>query len=122
MATEDPFRTVGSPCVSSWNAREPEAGRVGGLLEGLPEDLGTEAVLDLMIAEAVRSSAIEGETLNPDAVRSSIRNRLGLNAMPQPVDSRMAGGWSWRIDGRRPQRFPGTSFRSYPLLLAPDAA
>jgi Fic family protein len=26
------------------------AGRVDGLLEGLPEDLGTEAVLDLMIA------------------------------------------------------------------------
>jgi Fic family protein len=68
------------------------AGRVSGLLEGLPEDLGTEAVLDLMISEAVRSSASEGETLNRDAVRSSIRNRLGLNAVPQPVDSRMADG------------------------------
>ena len=68
------------------------AGRVDGLLEGLPEDLGTEAVLDLMIAEAIRSSAIEGETLNRDAVMSSIRNRLGLNAVPQRVDSRMADG------------------------------
>lgn len=68
------------------------AGRVDGLLEGLPEDLGTEAVLDLMIAEAIRSSAIEGETLNRDAVMSSIRNRLGLNTIPQPVDSRMADG------------------------------
>jgi Fic family protein len=68
------------------------AGRVGGLLEGLPDDLETEAVLDLMIAEAVRSSAIEGETLNRDAVMSSIRNRLGLNPVPQPVDSRMADG------------------------------
>lgn len=28
------------------------AGRVGGLLEGLPDDLGADAVLDLMIAEA----------------------------------------------------------------------
>jgi Fic family protein len=45
-----------------------------------------------MIAEAVRSSAIEGETLNRDAVMSSIRNRLGLNPVPQPVDSRMADG------------------------------
>lgn len=68
------------------------AGHVGGLLEGLPDDLGTEVVLDLMISEAIRSSAIEGETLNRDAVRSSIRNRLGLNAVPQPVDSRMADG------------------------------
>lgn len=54
------------------------AGRVGGLLEGLPGDLETEAVLDLMIAEAVRSSAIEGEVLSLDEVRSSIRNRLHL--------------------------------------------
>lgn len=68
------------------------AGHVGGLLEGLPEDLGTEAVLDLMMAEAVRSSAIEGETLSRDAVMSSIRNRLGLNPVPQPVNSRMADG------------------------------
>jgi Fic family protein len=69
-----------------------DAGRVGGLLEGLPDDLETEAVLDLMIAEAIHSSAIEGETLNRDAVMSSIRNRLGLNPVPQPVDSRMADG------------------------------
>ena len=66
------------------------AGRVDGLLEGLPEDLGTEAVLNLMIAEAIESSAIEGETLNRDAVMSSIRNRLGLNLVQQPVKSRMA--------------------------------
>lgn len=68
------------------------AGRVGGLLEGLPGDLETEAVLDLMIAEAVRSSAIEGEVLSLDDVRSSIRNRLGLNPVPQRVDSRLADG------------------------------
>lgn len=68
------------------------AGRVGGLLEGLPGELETEAVLDLMIAEAVRSSAIEGEVLSRDDVRSSIRNRLGLNPLPQPVDSRLADG------------------------------
>jgi Fic family protein len=68
------------------------AGRVGGSLEGLPDDLGTEAVLDLMIAEAIRTSAIEGETLQRDAVMSSIRNHLGLNPVPQPVTSRLADG------------------------------
>ena len=68
------------------------AGRAGGLLEGLPEDLGTEAVLDLMIAEAIRTSAIEGETLQRDAVMSSIRNHLGLNPVPQLVASRLADG------------------------------
>ncbi len=68
------------------------AGRVGGLLEGLPQKLGTEALLDLMIAEAVKTSAIEGESLNPQDVMSSIRNHLGLNAEPQRVDSRLADG------------------------------
>jgi Fic family protein len=68
------------------------AGRVSGLLEGLPDDLGVEAVLDLMISEAIRTSAIEGENLNREAVMSSIRNHLGLNAVPQPVASRMADG------------------------------
>jgi Fic family protein len=37
------------------------AGKVGGLLAGLPAGLETEAVLDLMISEAIQSSAIEGE-------------------------------------------------------------
>lgn len=68
------------------------AGQVGGLLEGLPDDLETEAVLDLMITEAVRTSAIEGENLRRNDVMSSIRNRLGLNPVPEPVDSRMADG------------------------------
>lgn len=67
-------------------------GRIGGLLEGLPEPLGTETTLDFMMAEAIRSSAIEGETLDHVAVMSSIRNRLGLNPVPIPVDSRLADG------------------------------
>ncbi len=68
------------------------SGRVDGLLEGLPEGLEIEAVLDLMIAEAVKTSAIEGEVLEREAVMSSIRNRLGLNPEPEPVRSRMADG------------------------------
>ena len=68
------------------------SGRVAGLLEGLPVGLGVEAVLNLMISEAVKTSAIEGEVLDRGAVGSSIRNRLGLNAVPEKVDSRMADG------------------------------
>jgi Fic family protein len=68
------------------------AGRVGGLLEGLSDELGSEAMLDLMISEAIRSSAIEGETLDREAVMSSIRNRLGLNPVALPVRSRLADG------------------------------
>lgn len=68
------------------------SGRVGGLLEGLPDGLETEAVLDLMISEAIKSSAIEGEALERDEVMSSIRNHLGLNPTLQPVKSALAAG------------------------------
>jgi Fic family protein len=58
------------------------AGRVGGLLEGLPGELETEAVLDLMIAEAVRSSAIEGEVLSRDDVPCRSRWTAALPTVP----------------------------------------
>jgi Fic family protein len=68
------------------------AGKVSGLLAGLPPGLETEAVLDLMIAEAMQSSAIEGEILQRPDVVSSIRNHLGLNRTPEPVRNPMADG------------------------------
>ena len=67
-------------------------GRIGGLMEGLPDGLETETVLDLMIAEAMKTSEIEGESLEYGDVMSSIRNRLGLNPSPEPVKSRLAKG------------------------------
>ena len=67
-------------------------GRIGGLMEGLPDGLETETVLDLMIAEAMKTSEIEGEILEYGEVMSSIRNRLGLNTSPEPVASRLAQG------------------------------
>lgn len=68
------------------------AGRVSGLLDALPEQFGEDAEIDLMIDEAVHSSAIEGETLPRNEVMSSIRNRLGLNAVPEPVRDGLARG------------------------------
>ena len=98
------------------------AGQVGGLLEGLPDDLGTEAVIDLMITEAVRTSAIEGENLRRSDVMSSIRNRLGLNAVPEPVDSRLAdGAGELMVAARNSFRDPlteATLFSWHEMLLA----
>jgi len=68
------------------------SGKVTGLLAALPPGLETEAVLDLMIAEAIQTSAIEGETLQRPDVVSSIRNHLGLNRSPEPVRNPMADG------------------------------
>lgn len=54
-------------------------GRLLGKMEGLGFDLRTEASLDALTNDVVKSSAIEGEKLNPEEVRSSIARRLGLD-------------------------------------------
>ncbi|MFA7275864.1 MAG: Fic family protein [Pseudobdellovibrionaceae bacterium] len=54
-------------------------GRLLGRMEGLGFDLRREASLNTLTSDVVKSSAIEGETLNPEEVRSSIARRLGLD-------------------------------------------
>ncbi|MEX2170717.1 MAG: Fic family protein [Pirellulales bacterium] len=72
----------------TWNSEtlaEPLAtvrhkqGRLLGRMEDLGFDLRKEASLAMLTSDVVKSSAIEGETLNPDEVRSSIARRLGLD-------------------------------------------
>lgn len=55
------------------------AGQITGLLRGLPEEGQTEAIIQLMIAEALKTSEIEGEHLSRQDVLSSIRKQLGIN-------------------------------------------
>ena len=54
-------------------------GRHLGKMEALGFDLRTEASLTVLTNEIVKSSAIEGEDLDSDEVRSSIARRLGLD-------------------------------------------
>ncbi|MBX9790002.1 MAG: Fic family protein [Pirellulales bacterium] len=53
-------------------------GKLLGKMEALGFDLRSEASLAVLTADVVTTSAIEGETLNPDEVRSSIARRLGI--------------------------------------------
>ncbi len=69
-----------------------KTGRIDGKLSALPEDLQTETIVDLMVAEAVKSSEIEGEMLSRPDVMSSIKNNLGLNVEPKRVGDRRAEG------------------------------
>ena len=55
-------------------------GRLLGRMEGLGFRLRDEADLVVMTSEVVKSSAIEGERLNDQEVRSSLARRLGLDA------------------------------------------
>ena len=54
-------------------------GKLLGRMEALGFALRREASLVVLTSDVVKSSAIEGETLNPEEVRSSIARRLGLD-------------------------------------------
>jgi Fic family protein len=54
------------------------AGHNSGMLKGLPENIKTETLIDLMVAEAIKTSEIEGEFFSRADVMSSIKNNLGF--------------------------------------------
>lgn len=54
-------------------------GRLLGRMEGLGFELKREASLNTLTSDVVKSSAIEGENLNSEEVRSSIARRLGMD-------------------------------------------
>lgn len=56
-----------------------QQGRLLGRMEVLGFDLRREASLETLTSDVVKSSAIEGEILNPKEVRSSLARRLGLD-------------------------------------------
>jgi len=70
------------------------SGKVYGLVEGLPNDLEVDALLNLVVAEAIETSEIEGESLLRSDVMSSVKNNLGLNAVPELVGDHRAEGIS----------------------------
>ena len=67
-------------------------GRLLGRMQGLGFDLKREASLSTLTYDVVKSSAIEGETLEPEAVRSSIARRLGIDIAGLPPTSRDVDG------------------------------
>jgi Fic family protein len=69
-----------------------ETGEIDGIIQGLPNHLKQETLLQLMMSEALKTSEIEGEYISREDVISSLRNNLGLNDMPVPVKDRRATG------------------------------
>ncbi len=63
-----------------------------GKMEALGFELRTEASLIALTEEVVKSSAIEGENLNPKEVRSSIARKLGLDVAGLPEPGREVQG------------------------------
>jgi Fic family protein len=69
-----------------------ETGHVSGLLVGLPEKIKTETIIQIMVSEALNTSAIEGEYLSRQDVMSSIKNNLGLNEQKESIKDKYAAG------------------------------
>jgi Fic family protein len=89
-------------------------GRLLGKMESLGFALQTEASLATLTSDVVKSSAIEGELLNVDEVRSSIARRLGLDAGGLPKASRdVEGIVEMMLDATRNYREPLTEDRLF---------
>ena len=69
-----------------------KVGTVNGILKSLPDNVQTESILEIMVAEAVKTSEIEGEFLNRKDVMSSIKNNLGLNVKKEKIVDKRAVG------------------------------
>ena len=69
-----------------------KVGKVTGILNALPEETKMEAIVQMMVAEAIKTSEIEGEYLSRKDVMSSIKNNLGLNQNREKVQDKKAEG------------------------------
>ncbi|MBV6645229.1 MAG: Fic family protein [Cyclobacteriaceae bacterium] len=69
-------------------------GKSAGLFEALSNDSRQEAVIELMVAEAIKTSEIENEYLSRKDVMSSIRRNLGFTTHINKVSDLRAEGAS----------------------------
>ncbi|MBT4963222.1 MAG: Fic family protein [Francisellaceae bacterium] len=61
-------------------------------LDNMPKEEYTDLIIDIMVAEATKSSQIEGENINPMEVRSSLMKQLGINEQTKIKPSLKANG------------------------------
>ncbi len=67
-------------------------GKLLGRAASLGLELKKEAQAEILTSEAIETSAIEGKTVSPDEVRSSVARRLGLPEAGVPPQDRYAEG------------------------------
>lgn len=69
-----------------------KSGLINGKIAHLEKNLQTEAYINLLVEEAIKTSEIEGGYINRPDVRSSIKNKLGINQKILPVQDIRAHG------------------------------
>ena len=89
-------------------------GRLIGRMEALGFQLRTEAVLDTLTEDVLKSSEIEGEKLDRDQVRSSIARRLGIDiAGVTTADRNVEGVVEMMLDATQQYDEPLTAHRLF---------
>jgi Fic family protein len=89
-------------------------GRLVGRMEALGFPLRSEAVLQTLTQDVVKSSEIEGEILDTDQVRSSIARRLGMDiGALTPADRSVEGVVEMMLDATQKYDSPLTTERLF---------
>ena len=106
-----------------WNKEKPadqlaevrhRQGRLIGRMESLGFTLRSEAMLQSLTEEVIKSSEIEGEVLDKDQVRSSIARRLGMDiGATTPADRHVEGVVEMMLDATQNYAEPLTPERLY---------
>lgn len=86
-------------------------GKLLGNVANLGFDLGTQAQVEILAEETLKTAAIEGESLDMKAVRSSVARRLGLPSAGLRVDRYVDGLVSVLVDATRQFDAPLTDER-----------
>ncbi|MDX1252063.1 MAG: Fic family protein [Gammaproteobacteria bacterium] len=82
--------------------------RLTGRFEALPMAYQEDATIDLMLSEAIKTSAIEGEELDRESVRSLLLSLITSDTLPETADQKAAGAASLLVDVRRNWQAPLT--------------
>lgn len=82
--------------------------RLTGRFEALPKAYLEDATIDLMLSEAIKTNAIEGEVLDRESVRSSLLSLITSDTLPESSDQKAAGAASLLVDVRKNWRTPLT--------------
>ncbi|MHA1559668.1 MAG: Fic family protein [Alphaproteobacteria bacterium] len=107
----------------SWDERElatqfaavrHQQGRLLGRMQSLGFDLRTQATLETLTEDVLKSSEIEGEILNKDQVRSSLARRLGVDiGALAPADRHVEGIVEMMLDATQDYDRPLTQKRLF---------
>ena len=82
--------------------------RLAGSFDALPKASQEDATIDLMLSEAIKTNAIEGENLNRESVRSLLLSLMTSDALSNNSDLTSAGAALLLLDVRKNWQTPLT--------------